>query len=209
MVCRRSFISREESQDEKVTRRFTADRGYGTGPCSYYADQTDTTVRDIQRNMLFDGSLIITVDGDHCVFTTNSVPNHDFNDSGAAFATPVSKVNKELHVPLEPAFTTGTTAISVTTDNGVFLNGVKLDLLGVACFGVGDGKIGCNNMAQPWRYDAYGDYVTNSYPWVLARFRGPRTRRLSSQLATAIRCRPRRDSPEPDKIAIRRLVCCG
>ncbi len=30
---------------------------------------------------------------------------------------------------------------------------MKLDLLAAACYGIGDGKIGCNDMSQPWRYD--------------------------------------------------------
>ena len=121
--------------------------------CSYYADQTYSAVRDIKRNTLFTGTLTITVDGDDCVFSSNNIPNHDFNDSSAAFATQVSAVSKQVRVPIEPVFASATTAISLTTDNAIFLNGVKLDLLAAACFGVGDEKIGCNNMSQPWRFD--------------------------------------------------------
>lgn len=121
--------------------------------CSYYADQSYSAVRDIKRNALFTGSVQITVEDQHCLISSNSIPNHDFNDSSAAFATQVSAVQKQVRVPLEPAFASQVTPISLTTDNAVFLNGVKLDLLAAACYGVGDGKIGCNNMAQPWRYD--------------------------------------------------------
>ncbi len=121
--------------------------------CSYYAEKSFSAVRDTKRNILFSGSVQIRVDGSECVITSNSIPSHDFNDNSAAFATNVSAVAEEFRIPLQPRFATTTTAISLQMDNGVMLNGVKLDLLAAACFGVGDGKIGCNNMSQPWRYD--------------------------------------------------------
>ena len=121
--------------------------------CSYYAENSFAAVRDIQRNILFNGSIRITVDGTDCVITTNSVPNHDFNDNTAAFATAVAVVNAEFRIPTAPGFAASTTPISLQTDNAVMLNGVKLDLLAAACFGVGDEKIGCNDINQPWRFD--------------------------------------------------------
>jgi len=33
------------------------------------------------------------------------------------------------------------------------LNGVVVDILAAGCFGVGDGRIGCNDPDQPWRFD--------------------------------------------------------
>lgn len=121
--------------------------------CSYYAENRFSNVRDIKRSLQFQGSLNVTVEGNECVFSTNSIPNHDFNDASAAFATDVSEVSAEFRIPTEPAFASSPTAISLSTDNAVFLNGVKLDLLAAGCFGVGDGNIGCNDMDQPWRYD--------------------------------------------------------
>lgn len=121
--------------------------------CTYYADKLTSSVMDSKRAILFNGSVDISVEGDECVITTNSIPNHDFNDSSAAFATNVSAVDAEFRIPIEPRFASATTAISLTTDNAVFLNGVKLDLLAAGCFGVGDGKIGCNNINQPYRFD--------------------------------------------------------
>lgn len=121
--------------------------------CSYYAEKIFAAVRDTKRNILFSGSVQIRVDGSECVITSNSIPNHDFNDSSAAFTTNVSAIAEDFRIPLQPKFATTTTPISLQTDNGVMLNDVKLDLLAAACFGVGDGKIGCNNMSQPWRYD--------------------------------------------------------
>jgi hypothetical protein len=121
--------------------------------CSYYAENRVSNVSDIKRGMQFTGSLKITVEGEECVFVSNSIPNHNFNDSSAAFATNVSAVSAEFRTPTDPVFASSTTAISLATDNAVFLNGVKLDLLAAGCFGVGDGNIGCNDIDQPWRYD--------------------------------------------------------
>ncbi len=123
------------------------------GSCTYYADKLFSAVEDLKRGILFTGSVDITVSGTECVITTNSIPNHDFNDSSAAFATQVSEVAAEFKIPINPMFAAAPTAIALTTDNGVLLNGVKVDLLAAGCFGVGDGKIGCNDMSQAWRYD--------------------------------------------------------
>ena len=121
--------------------------------CSYYADNTFASVRDVTRNILFSGDVTITVEGDECVITTNNIPNHDFNDASAAFATNVAEVATEVRVPIEPSFAASTTAISLEYDNAVLLNGVKVDLLAAACYNVGDEKIGCNDINQPWRFD--------------------------------------------------------
>lgn len=121
--------------------------------CSYYAENRISSVLDIKRNTWFDGSVQITVDGSECVISTNSIPNHDFNDNSAAFATNVSAVSAEFRIPTTPGFAASTTPLSLTTDNAVLLNGVKVDVLAAGCYGVGDGKIGCNDIDQAWRYD--------------------------------------------------------
>ena len=126
--------------------------------CTFYADNTFSSVRDIQRNLLFTGDVSITVEGDaveegECVITANGIPNHDFNDADASFATDVSEVSYVLRIPVNPTFADEPTSISLNTDNGILLNGVKIDLLAAACYNVGDERIGCNNMDQPWRLD--------------------------------------------------------
>ena len=138
--------------------------------CSYYAENRFSNVSDIKRSMQFMGSITITVEGSECVLVSNSIPNHDFNDATAAFATQVSEVSAEFKIPTEPAFASSSTPISLATDNAVFLNGVKLDLLAAGCFGVGDGNIGCNDIDQPWRYDPmspltmFGTDANNAHP---------------------------------------------
>jgi hypothetical protein len=138
--------------------------------CSYYAENRFSNVSDIKRSMQFTGSITMTVEGSECVLVSNSIPNHDFNDATAAFATQVSEVSAEFRIPTQPAFASTATPISLATDNAVFLNGVKLDLLAAGCFGVGDGNIGCNDIEQPWRYDPmspltmFGTDANNAHP---------------------------------------------
>jgi hypothetical protein len=138
--------------------------------CSYYAENRLSNVFDIKRSMQFTGSITMTVEGSECVLVSNSIPNHDFNDATAAFATQVSEVSAEFRIPTQPAFASTATPISLATDNAVFLNGVKLDLLAAGCFGVGDGNIGCNDIKQPWRYDPmspltmFGTDANNAHP---------------------------------------------
>ena len=139
-------------QDTDISDAILTNR---SAACSYYADNLISSVRDIQRNTLFNGSLTITVDSEtsECVLSTNSIPNHNFNDQTAAFATNVAAVSAEFRIPLAPSFADSTTAISLTYDNALLLNGVKIDLLAAACYNVADEKIGCNDVNQPWRFD--------------------------------------------------------
>lgn len=136
--------------DVDITNRLLTNR---RTTCSYYAEHLVSNVTDIQRSSAFSGTLKISVEDDQCVFISNSIPNHDFNDETARFATPVSAINAEYRVPISPRFAASSTPISLATNNVIFLNGVKLDLVAAGCFGVGSGRIGCNDMNQSWRYD--------------------------------------------------------
>jgi len=121
--------------------------------CSYYAERAYSSVIDVTCNIPFSGELEITVEGDFCFFRSNSIPNHDFNDSSAWFATAVSEVDKEFRIPIDTYFAQHPTPISLAMDNAILLNGIKVDLLAAACYGVADERIGCNDMDQPWRLD--------------------------------------------------------
>ncbi len=120
--------------------------------CAAYAESYTSSVSDIRNNVNFNGDLVISVSGAKCVFSTNAIPNHDFND-GDGFATDVAAQADVYEITATPSFATTTTALSLDYDNAIFLNGVKMDLLAAACFGVGDERTGCNNINQPWRYD--------------------------------------------------------
>lgn len=119
---------------------------------SYYAD-----VRDLGRNVSHRAEIVIEDRGDACVITSNSLPNHDFNDMGQ-FATRAAAVTESFTIPANPEFAEAPTALSLRVDNAIFLNGVKLDVRAAACYGVGNEplgqeRIGCNQDGTPWRYD--------------------------------------------------------
>jgi arylsulfatase A-like enzyme len=121
--------------------------------CVDYIEAFTSTVNDVNRGVVFQGDLIISKIGDKCVFQTNAIPNHDFNDGGNAFPNNVSEQNDRFEITTSPTIASQKTSISLQIDNAILLNGVKVDLLAAGCFGIGNGKIGCNDMNQSWRYD--------------------------------------------------------
>lgn len=128
------------------------------GSCAAYANMYFSSVADVQRGIAFEGALTVTVSGGKCVFETNAIPNHDFNDGGR-FATNVSSQNVRYEMTSSPEVASSVTEL-ILGDNAIFLNGVKLDLLAAACYGVGREqlgreKIGCgqDEIDNPWRYD--------------------------------------------------------
>ena len=120
--------------------------------CSEYAGQYTSSATDISRSLNFSGTLGISVANGLCTFTSNNIPNHDFG-AGGHFATPVSAVNHSYSMPAVPVLASTVTPLTLEWDNAILLNGVKVDIWAAACYGVGDGKIGCNNPNQAWRYD--------------------------------------------------------
>lgn len=134
--------------------------------CADYVNAYQSTARDINRSLDFSGMLTVSVTAAHCVFSSNAIPNHDFNDGARTFVSALSAQSSTFEVPRAPAAAASTTALSLRTDNAVFLNGVKLDLLAAGCFGVGDGKIGCFDMNSPFRFDPMSlsaDFGTDSH----------------------------------------------
>ena len=103
--------------------------------CSAYIGEFTSTIKDLGKNRTLEGSLSITTDGSTCTISSNSIPNHDVNDTGA-FATPVSEVNTTFRIPVSPAVANSPTQLSLAYDNAVFLNGAKLDLFAAAGLGL-------------------------------------------------------------------------
>ena len=132
--------------------------------CGAYTDMYASTVTDVQRGLAFSGSLTITRSAEgKCVFATNAIPNHDFNDGGR-FAHPVSEQSDRYEVAAMPSVTDNTTPL-ILGDDAIFLNGVKLDLRAAACYDVGPEplgreKIGCgqDQIDNPWRYDPMSSF---------------------------------------------------
>jgi len=121
--------------------------------CADYIEAYQSTVLDVNNSQIFNGDLTISTTNNKCIFQTNNIPNHDFNDGAQSFPNNVSAQNNSFEITATPNFAANNTEISLNTDNAILLNGVKVDLLAAACFGVGDGKVGCNNNDQAWRYD--------------------------------------------------------
>ncbi|MFT6270797.1 MAG: arylsulfatase A-like enzyme [Alphaproteobacteria bacterium] len=121
--------------------------------CASYMAAYTATAKDVARDLVFIGDLTVEVSNDKCIFTTNAIPNHDFNDGGNAFANNVSEQNDVFEITTMPSKASITTELSLRVDNAILLNGVKVDLIAAGCFGVGDGNIGCNDMTTPWRFD--------------------------------------------------------
>lgn len=121
--------------------------------CVTYANAYSANATDIATSTAFDARLQVMLEGDRCEFSSNAIPNHDFNDGQRAFANPVAEQSNTYSIPATPEIATESTPLSLTIDNAILLNGVKVDLLAAACFGVGDERVGCNDPEQPWRFD--------------------------------------------------------
>ncbi len=125
--------------------------------CATYIGEYVAEVTDVSNDEVFTARVNITSENDECTIYSNGLPNHDFAVNGS-FASKTSEVWESYTIPLHPQIAEQTTALSLRYDNAVFLNGVKLDLLAAACYGVGSGplgkeKIGCFESGTPWRYD--------------------------------------------------------
>lgn len=125
----------------------------GNGNCADYIAQYTSNVNDIANQRAFIGDLVITLEGNKCIFETNAIPNHDFNDGVSAFANDVSEQNERYEIPAAPELAATTSSLYMRINNAIMLNGVKVDQLSAGCFGVGNGVVGCNDMSIPWRYD--------------------------------------------------------
>ncbi len=138
--------------------------------CASYVGHYSASVRDIARDMAFTADVEISFDGSDCTIRSNGIPNHDFDDAGA-FATPAAEVDESFHLIGAPTAAGAITDLSLQYDNGVFLDGVKLDVRAAACYGVGpdpvgEEKIGCMTEGTPWRYDpafAGNDFGTDAH----------------------------------------------
>ncbi len=134
-----------------ITNAFFQSRA---GDCAMYANSYFSSVTNVKGNSMLRGMVTITAGQTHCELSSNAIPNHDFNDGSARFATPVSEIQKNFTIPRNPSLSQGnSTALTLMTYDAVMLNGVLVDLLAAGCFGVGDGRIGCFDINAPWRYD--------------------------------------------------------
>lgn len=128
--------------------------------CADYAGDYSSAVLDIQRSIPFDGALLVEADTTQCTLSSNGIPNHDFNDENARFATNVSAIDHSFITSTTPQPAQNYTALSQRTYDAVMLNGVVLDLLSAGCYrpddrgadSNGNVAIGCNENSS-WLLD--------------------------------------------------------
>jgi len=94
--------------------------------CADYINTYSATVIDIKNSIDFNAAVLVTATDTECTFTSNSVPNHDFNDETAAFAG--GQEGATIMAAATP------TTLTQATKNAVFLNGVRLDILSAGCY---------------------------------------------------------------------------
>ena len=128
------------------------------GSCADYVGTYESSVTDVQRGIAFTGNLTISSSGNTCSFSSDDIPNHDFNQSPGNFATPVAEVSKSFTLPTNPSMAASVTEMELGVVNAIMLNGVVLDILPAACYGegnepLGEEMIGCGAIDHPWRYD--------------------------------------------------------
>ena len=135
--------------------------------CETYVGSYRSSIRDVARNYQFSGSFSITKNDTQCLFSSNGLPNHHFNDGSSVFPNEVSEQSHLFTVSKNPEIASTTTALSLRSDDAVMLNGVILDLLAAACYGISDGRTGCGDDVQnPWRYDpmhADNNFATDTH----------------------------------------------
>lgn len=120
--------------------------------CVEQVAHNSAKVIDVQNRSSHEGWVQITAIGAQCTIRSNAVPNHDFNATGR-FHDRFRTQDQRYTITAQPRMASQPTPLSLNMDNAVFLNGVKLDLIAAGCHGVGDGRIGCNDMRAPFRYD--------------------------------------------------------
>lgn len=134
-----------------------------SGDCAQYADVYVAFVLDVQRALDFEGMVDLSFDDQSCTLTSNGIPNHDFDDLTAAFATPASEQGRTFQIPRDPVVAGTLTPLSQQTWDAVMLNGVVLDLLSAGCYDPtsamadahGNVPIGCTT-ADAWLLDPLG-----------------------------------------------------
>ena len=150
-----SILSELEQEAGRIrgTTNITGAKFTNPSPdCADYIGQYNASAKDVLRDADFQAALETRTTGNTCTLSSNSIPNHDFNDGDRSFANAVGEVAKTYSFPTNPTFAATKTPLN-GVNNAVLLNGVKVDILSAGCFGVGDGRTGCNDPDAPWRYD--------------------------------------------------------
>lgn len=139
--------------------------------CATYANAYTASATDITEGTGFEADIIMTAGEDNCMLQSNGIPNHNFNDTSAHFASEVSTQSLVFQISRNPQMAAQPTALSQRILNAVLLNGVVVDLLSAGCYDpsspqASDGSrgddegiapIGCQG-THPWLADPLGVY---------------------------------------------------
>ncbi len=126
--------------------------------CANYTNEYNADPLDLKNDIAFNADVTISATDTECTITSNSIPNHDFNDETAAFAggaegATISATDLVHTVTRTPRFADSPTFLTQQIKNAIFLNGVRLDILSAGCYrpdsadanADGDVGIGCNS----------------------------------------------------------------
>ncbi|MEO1021875.1 MAG: YHYH protein [Bacteroidota bacterium] len=134
-----------------------------SGDCSTFAERYFSLVEDIQNTVNFEGNVEVTDSESSCTIAVNGIPNHDFNDQSARFATPVREVERIFTVMKTPESAPQATSLSQGFYDAIMLNGVVVDMLSAGCYrpddqmadASGNVAIGCT-VNDAWLIDPLG-----------------------------------------------------
>jgi len=150
----------DESVDTSVIDITNVNFTKRDGSCANYEGYYKSEVMDIKNAISFVGDVSILPSSDVCTLDANTIPNHDFHDGDSQFATQPGEVRTQFIINANPTFSDEVNPLTLGTAEAVLLNGVTLDILAAACYGVGnealgEERIGCgaNQDDNPWRYD--------------------------------------------------------
>lgn len=136
--------------------------------CKDYVGKYCAVVRDIDNDTTFKAGFSIKHLGNKCVWYTDALPNHNFNDNPTdSFPNRVKAQVYRFEIPDNPVFAASKTPLSLDYYNAILLNGALVDLLSDGCCcpppppgslpgtpipGCGE-IIGCSDTSNPWRKD--------------------------------------------------------
>ena len=124
--------------------------------CASYEEKYGSNVRDLTRAIDFEGYVDVDAFDTYCNLSSDNIPNHDFNDSSANFASDVIERERVFKVKRFPELASQNTEIVRGVWDAVLLNGVVVDLKSAGCYSPSsqnansDGNIaaGCGGTAQ-------------------------------------------------------------
>jgi hypothetical protein len=134
-----------------------------SGDCADYSASYQAEVKDIQLSEDYIAQFNVSDDETKCSVTANDIPNYDFNDDSAHWATPIAEQNISVSIPRNPKAAATTSDLSLLTYNAIMLNGVVLDQVANGCYKPDDstadqdGNVanGCGLWVD-WRLDPMG-----------------------------------------------------